>query len=267
MKFNQSREGCELVVGDDLHDVAILNLAAKRNHAAIDAGAGAGVTHFRVNHVSKVDGRRAAWQLNDLTHWRKRINVLRIEIELQRVEKILRVFYFLGPLNERSQRLQRLIVVTRSSFAFLVFPVSRNTFLGDVMHLLGANLNFKRLNVGTDNGSVQRLVEIVARSGNPVFDATWNRFPVVMDHAQSRIAMTHFIGSDDPRRNEIVNLIQSDLLLRSFFQIEYSRLTRPSTRTNGTSASFIFCSIRAVTLFRKASFSGRRFSSCSASSR
>ena len=70
----------------------------------------------------------------------ERVNVLGIEIELERVEKVLRVFYFLRPLDQRSQRLQRLIVVARAAFTFLVFPVRRDAFLGDLMHLLGANL-------------------------------------------------------------------------------------------------------------------------------
>ncbi len=95
--------------------------------------------------------------------------------------------------------------------------MGRDAFLGDLVHLLGANLDFERLHVGTDHRGVQRLVEIVARRGDPVFDAAGNGFPVVMDHAQSRVAMANFIRSDDPRGDQIVNLIQTDLLAPQFF--------------------------------------------------
>src|SRR5262249_24548902 len=111
------------------------------------------------------------------------------------------------PLDKRSQSLQRLIVIARAAFAFLVFPVRSNTFLGDLMHSLGTDLDFERLAVGSDDGRVKRLVEIVARSGNPVLDATWYGFPVVMDHTQRRVTVTHFVRSDDPRGNKVVNLV------------------------------------------------------------
>jgi hypothetical protein len=40
-----------------------------------------------------------------------------------------------------------LIVVSAPSLAFLVFPVSRYTFFGNMMHLFGAYLHLERLQV------------------------------------------------------------------------------------------------------------------------
>src|SRR6185295_8044405 len=38
-----------------------------------------------------------------------------------------------------------------------------------------------------------------------------------MDHAKGRVAMAHFIWRDDSGRDEIVNLIETDLLRAKFF--------------------------------------------------
>src|ERR1043165_1918011 len=201
----------------DLHHVAILNLRAERDHASVDTRAGAGVADFRVNHVREVHGRRAARQLDHLAHWREGVNVFRIQVELERVEEVLRVFYFLRPFDERAQSLKRLIVVARTAFPFLVFPVRGHAFLGHVIHLFGADLNFERLEVGSDHGSVKRLVQVVARSRDPIFDTTGNGFPVVMDHAERGVTMAHFVGRDDARCDQIVNLIETNLLRTQFF--------------------------------------------------
>src|SRR6185369_3841916 len=125
-------------------------------------------------------------------------------------------FDFLRPFDQRTQSLRSLVVLAGAAFTFLVFPVSRDTFFGDLMHLLCANLNFKRLHIRCDHGSVQRLVEIVARGRNPVLDAAGNGFRVVMDHSQSSVAMAYLVRSYDPCSDEIVNLVETDLLASQF---------------------------------------------------
>src|SRR5690349_949942 len=85
------------------------------------------------------------------------------------------------------------------------------------MHLFGANLDLERLEIRSNDRSVQRLVEIVARRGNPVFDAAGNRLPVVMDHSQRGVTMAHFVRSNDSRGDEIVDLVETNLLRAQFF--------------------------------------------------
>src|SRR5947207_14350758 len=81
-KIEPIARGVRVWRSDDLHDIAILNLTTKRRHSAVDSGPGARIPHFRVNQVSKVDGRCASRQLNHLPHGSEGIDILRIEIEL-----------------------------------------------------------------------------------------------------------------------------------------------------------------------------------------
>src|SRR6266550_3552203 len=64
---------------------------------------------------------------------------------------------------------------------------------------------------------MQRLIEIVAGCGNPVFDASGDWFPVVVNHAQSGIAMANFIRSDHSRGNQVIDLIEADSLTPQLF--------------------------------------------------
>ncbi len=70
--------GCQ-----DLNHVAVLNLRSQRDHATVDARAGAGVTYFGVDHVGEVNGRRAARQLDNFAHRREGVNVFRVQIEFE----------------------------------------------------------------------------------------------------------------------------------------------------------------------------------------
>ena len=75
--------GMRIGTGQDFNNITILNLRSQRNHATVNTRAGAGVADFRVNHVSKIDGRCTARKLYDLAHRSERVNVLGIKIELE----------------------------------------------------------------------------------------------------------------------------------------------------------------------------------------
>src|ERR1043166_8032202 len=104
-----------------------------------------------------------------------------------------------------------------TALPFFVLPMRGNAFFGDVMHLFSANLNFKRLNVGSDNRSMQRLVKIIAGGSNPVFDASRHGFPIVVHNAQCRVTVANFIGSYYSYSYQVINLIKTDPLPSKFF--------------------------------------------------
>src|ERR1051326_8906027 len=100
----------------------------------------------------------------------------------------------------------------RTALSFLVLPMCSHTLFGDEVHLFRANLHFEWLALRSDDRGVQRLVKIIARSRNPVFEPAGHWFPRVVNYAQGRVAMTNLVRSNDPRRYQIVNLIDIDLL-------------------------------------------------------
>ena len=76
-----------------------------------------------------------------------------------------------------------------------------DAFFGDVVHLFGANLHLEGLRFRADDGGVQRLIEIIARRGDPILDASGHWTPVVVNDAERGVTMTHFIRCDDTRGN------------------------------------------------------------------
>src|SRR3989441_12816956 len=73
----------------DFYDVAAVQLVAQRDHASVHFGAHASVAHFGVNRVSKVNGRGITWQNHNLALRGEDINLFRIEIDLERGEKLV----------------------------------------------------------------------------------------------------------------------------------------------------------------------------------
>jgi hypothetical protein len=90
---------------DYFNHVAILNHRSERHHATVDARTGAGIPHFRVDHVREINGRRAPRQLNYSAHRREGINVLGIKIEFQRIDEFARVLDLLRPFDQGAQYL------------------------------------------------------------------------------------------------------------------------------------------------------------------
>ena len=85
-----------------------------------------------------------------------------------------------------------------------------HTFLGDAMHILGADLHFKGL-AALDDGGVEGLIKIRPRHGNVVFETPGHGAPDLMDDAKRSITIALHIG-DHPDGEEIVNLVQGALL-------------------------------------------------------
>ena len=112
--------------------------------------------------------------------------------------------------------MQSLIVLASAAFSFFIFPVSGDAFLGNVMHILSADLHFERLRGRTNHRGVQRLIEIVARRCYPILNATGHRLPVVVDHSEGCVTMAYFVRSDNASCDQIVDLVKADFLPSKF---------------------------------------------------
>ncbi len=195
----------------NLHHVAVLEVVLQLHDAAVHLRAHAGVAHVAMDGVREIDGRGLARQRNHLAHRREGVNFLRVKIHLERGNKLARIAHLLLPLHQLPQPLDALIVRARPLAPLFIFPMRRNAFFSQPMHLIGADLHFKRPAARPDHRSVQRLIEVGAGNRDEVLDASRNGMPFVVDHAQRRVAVLHRIG-DDAQGEQIVHLIQRDLL-------------------------------------------------------
>ncbi len=190
-KFSQSRLGLCAALRDDLDDVAVLEAGAQRHHAAVDARADALVADVGVNRVREIDRRRAPRQHLDRAARREGVDLFGIEIDLEVGEELLRVADFLLPLEQLPQPLEVLLVAPRADAAFLVLPVRGDAFLGDPVHLFGADLDLERKALLADHRGVQRLVDVGPRHGDEVLDAAGHRRPRLVDDAERGVAVLH----------------------------------------------------------------------------
>ena len=203
--------GLVILLGDDLDDVAGAQLGAQRHHAAVDLGADAGVAHFGVNGVGEVDGRAVGRNHHHLPLGREGVDLVGIEVHLQAGEELVGVGHLLLPLDELADPVQALLVAGRDrAFAGLVLPVRGDAFLGDAVHLFGADLHFELVAAGAHHRGVQRLIAVGAGNGDEVLDAARHRPPQRVDEPEDRVAGGHVLG-DDADGQQIVDLVEGDL--------------------------------------------------------
>ena len=89
--------------------------------------------------------------------------------------------------------------------------MGRDAFFGHLVHFFGADLHLEGVALLGDDGGVQRLVEIVARDGDEVLDASGHRPPLAMNDAQHRVTVGFRLG-DDAQRQHVVDLVHRNAL-------------------------------------------------------
>ena len=197
-------------LGDDLDNVARMQLVTQRHHAAVDLGSNAGVPDFSVNGVGKVDRCSIARKHNNFAFRREGVNLFGIKIDFQRRKKFIGIADIALPLNHLPQPGKPLLVLRRDRAVF-IFPVRCDAFLGHLVHLFGANLDFERRSVFCDDRGVQRLIEVGPRHGDEILDAPRHRTPDVVNDAQHCVAVLQR-ARDDAHGKQIVDLIDGNAL-------------------------------------------------------
>ena len=198
--------------GHDLYAVACLQLGVQRHDTAVDLGACAGIAHSGVHTIGKVQGRSAARQVDNIALGGENEHLLAEQIGLQTVDKFMAVTGFALPVEDLTQPVELLIkgfVVA----AFFVAPMRGDTVFRQMVHLAGANLNFKGEGhaAAANHGGVQRLIHVVFRYGNIILEAAGHLRPQRVANAQHAVAFGDGID-DHADSDQIVNLVEGLVL-------------------------------------------------------
>src|SRR5688500_7671387 len=196
---------------DDLDDVAVLQPAAERHHLPVDACADTLVADVRVDAVREIDRGGAARQRAHLAFRREDVHLLRIEVDLQVLQELLRVTDLLLHLEQLAHPLEVPLVAIVADATLLVFPVRRDAFLGAAVHLVGANLYLEGEPVLADDRRVKGLVAVRPRHGDEVLDTSGHRGPGLVNDAERGIAVLHRLGNHADG-DEVVDALEDDLL-------------------------------------------------------
>ena len=202
--------GLVVLLGDNFNNVAGAQLGAQLRHAPVDLGAHAGVAYFGVNGVSKINRRAVGRNHYDLPLGREGVHLVGIEIHLQAGEKLVGVGHLLLPVDQLPDPVQPLLVACRyHASAGFVFPVGGNAFLGDAMHLLGANLHLELVAGRAHHRGVQRLVTVGAGHGDKILDAAGHRAPQGVNEAENGVAGSHIL-CNDANCQQVIDLVKGD---------------------------------------------------------
>ena len=198
-------------IGDDLHNVAALQLGAQRHHAGVHFGAHTALAHFGVDGVGKIHRRGVARQNDHLALGSEGVNLFWVKIEFEAAEEFAGVFDVFLPVHHLPQPRQPLFVFGGDWHAVFVFPVGGDAVFAHVVHLFGADLHLEGRAILRDHGGMQRLVKIGPRHGDEILDAPSHRPPQVVDGAQRAVAVFYFLG-DDADGQEVIDLVHGDAL-------------------------------------------------------
>jgi len=121
-----------------------------------------------------------------------------VKVHLQAGEELVGVSHLLLPLDELADPVEPFLVAGgHHSVARLVLPVRGDAFLGDPVHLLGADLDLELVAAGAHHGGVQGLVAVGPGHGDEVLDAPRNRLPLRVNQSENGVAGPNVLG-DDP---------------------------------------------------------------------
>src|SRR5438105_2218856 len=87
------------------------------------------------------------------------------------MQKFLGIVQAFLPFQQLSQPRVSLDIAHLEIFALFVAPVRGDTFLGDTVHFMGANLNFDALSVGSDHAGVERLIHVDLGQGDIILES------------------------------------------------------------------------------------------------
>ena len=105
----------------------------------------------------------------------------------------------------------RLRHLGRRADAFLVEDMRGDAVLGDLVHLLGADLQLDALVAGADHGGVDRAVVVLLRRRDVVLEAAGHDRPGGVDDAERAIAGLDVVD-DDAEAEDVGQLLEADRL-------------------------------------------------------
>src|SRR5206468_3526200 len=173
--------------------------------------AGRAVPDVGVDPVREVDRRRTGGEPLDLALRREHENLVLENVDLERLDELLRVSHVVLPFEELTDPRELGLVVAVALAAFLVAPVRRDAVLREVVHVSRAHLDLDRLAASPDDRRVQRLVHVRLGHRDVVVELPRDRRPERVHHAKRGVAGWDVVD-DDADREDVVDLFEADAL-------------------------------------------------------
>ena len=201
--------------GDDLDFVAVLQFGGERRDLAVDLAADGVVADVGMHRIGEIDRRRLARQRDQLALGRETEHLVLEQLQLGMFEKLLRVGAF-GQQRDGAAQPPIGIGFARQQFGrragrVLVERMSGDAVFGDLVHFLGADLQFDPLVAGPDDGGMDRAVIVLLGRRDVVLEAPRHHRPGGMHNAERLVAL-RYVLDDDAEAENIGQLLEADRL-------------------------------------------------------
>ena len=213
-----------VLLGDDLDEIARIQLVIQRHDAAIDLRADALIADRAVNAIGKVNRRRAAGQIDNLSLGREDEDFVAEQIHLERGDEFLAVTHVVLPIQNLAQPIELIIQTVRRLLALFIAPVGRDAVFRNAVHLMGTDLHLKGHAVFADDRRMQRLIHVRLGHGDVILEAVGNLLPEGMHDTQHGIAVLHAVHKH-AQRDQIVDLLKG-LMLQNHLAIDAVKMLR-----------------------------------------
>ena len=193
--------------GDDLDDVAVVQPVVKRDQAVVDLGTNRSVADIGMNPVGKVERACSCRQILHVALGGEDEDLVLEEVELEPLHELRGVHHLALPIDQLSDPGELLVVPAVAARAFLVAPVRGDARLGDLVHMVGSDLNLERLGVGTDDRGVQALVHVRLGHGDVVVELPGYRTPEGVDDTEGGVTVLD-VADQQPDGVQVVDLVE-----------------------------------------------------------
>ena len=159
---------------------------------------------FGVETIGEVERKSAVREVDDVAFWGVDEDFVGEEVETKFFEIDFFAFAELSggglelgnPEKVGREVLDAAFFVAFGEFLFVVVEAGGKTAFGVFMHFFGADLELDNLFVGGDDGGVERLVAVLFRDGDVVFDATGEGSVEGMEKTEDEIAGGDVVNDD-----------------------------------------------------------------------
>src|SRR5438477_9372710 len=206
-----ARRPARRLAGDDLDDVARRETVVEWHDPAVDLRADRAMPDVGVDPVREVDRRRARGKALDLSLRREDEDLVLEDVDLERLDELLRVGHVVLPLEQLADPRELGLVVAVALAALLVAPVRGDAVPSEVVHVASAHLDLDRLPAGADDRGMEGLVHIRLGHGDVVVELPGYRRPERVHHAERGVAGGHVVDDRADREN-VVDLFEADAL-------------------------------------------------------
>ena len=207
------------LVGEDFDDVSCLQGGRKGNEDTVDLGSLDVFADIRMDAVAKIQWCRTVWKADDVSLGCEDIDVGIEDVMGEGIDIFLggRGGVLVGDGDEVLEPVELVFDLFLFDLGvvlavFLVPPVGSDTAFGNLIHLLGTDLDFKDVPGVADDGRVEGLVHVGLGHGDVVLEPARNGLEVGMDVSEDGIAVLLRVG-DDPQCHQVIDLVEGVMLV------------------------------------------------------